>query len=138
MAEGLEKMQRFYDELLSDGNFDVIDEIVADDIVDHEAMPDQPEGKDGVRWFIELLRAGFSDIKVTMGPALESGDLASAQFTITAKHTGEFMGVPASAKQIEIETIDIVRVADGKCAEHWGVTDMLALLQQIGAVPAAA
>jgi steroid delta-isomerase-like uncharacterized protein len=138
MAEGLEKMQRFYDELLSDGNFDVIDEIVADDIVDHEAMPDQPEGKDGVRWFIELLRAGFSDIKVTMGPALESGDLASAQFTITAKHTGEFMGVPASAKQIEIETIDIVRVADGKCAEHWGVTDNMALMQQIGAVPAAA
>jgi steroid delta-isomerase-like uncharacterized protein len=135
MAEGLEKMQRFYDELLGEGNFDVIDEIVTDDVVDHEAMPGQPEGKEGVRWFAELMRGAFSDFKATMGPSLESGDLACAQLTITAKHTGEFMGVPATDKDIEIESIDIVRLEDGKCAEHWGVTDNMALMQQLGAIP---
>jgi predicted ester cyclase len=47
-------------------------------------------------------------------------------------------GVPASGKSFEIQSIDIIRLEDGKCAEHWGVTDKVALMQQIGAVPAPA
>ena len=46
------------------------------------------------------------------------------------------MGVPASGNSVQLESIDIVRVQDGKAAEHWGVTDVMALMQQIGAVPA--
>jgi predicted ester cyclase len=45
------------------------------------------------------------------------------------------MGVPASDKSYEIEAIDIIRIEDGKCAEHWGVTDNMALMMQIGAIP---
>jgi predicted ester cyclase len=48
------------------------------------------------------------------------------------------MGVPGTDKSVEIEGIDIIRIEDGKCAEHWGVTDNMSLMQQIGAVPAAA
>jgi predicted ester cyclase len=84
------------------------------------------------------MRGAFSDLKATVDHSLESGDLAAAQVTITGKHTGEFMGVPASEKSFEIKTVDIIRVEDGKCAEHWGVTDNMSLMQQIGGVPAAA
>ena len=45
------------------------------------------------------------------------------------------MRVPASDRSFEIQSIDIVRVTDGKCAEHWGVTDNIALMMQIGAIP---
>jgi steroid delta-isomerase-like uncharacterized protein len=139
MAEGVELIQAFYDEMLGNGNLDRIDEFVTDDVVDHEeGLPGQPEGKDGVVFFVNAMRGAFSDIKATMGPSVESGDMASAEVTITGKHTGEFMGVPATDKPFEIEAIDIIRIEDGKCAEHWGVTDNMALMQQIGAVPAAA
>jgi steroid delta-isomerase-like uncharacterized protein len=139
MAEGVELIQAFYDEMLGNGNLDRIDEFVTDDVVDHEeGLPGQPEGKDGVVFFVNAMRGAFSDMKATMGPSVESGDMASAQVTITGKHTGEFMGVPATDKSFEIEAIDIIRIEDGKCAEHWGVTDNMALMQQIGAVPAAA
>jgi steroid delta-isomerase-like uncharacterized protein len=139
MAEGVELIQAFYDEMLGNGNLDRIDEFVTDDVVDHEeGLPGQPEGKDGVVFFVNAMRGAFSDIKATMGPSVESGDMASAEVTITGKHTGEFMGVPATDKSFEIEAIDIIRIEDGKCAEHWGVTDNMALMQQIGAVPAAA
>jgi predicted ester cyclase len=121
--------------MLGEGNVEKLGDYVTDDVVDHEPFPGQSDGIDGVREFIEMMRSSFSDIRASMGPSLESGDLASAQVTITAKHTGDFMGVPATEKSIEIEAIDIIRIEDGKCAEHWGVTDMLALLQQIGAVP---
>jgi steroid delta-isomerase-like uncharacterized protein len=135
MAEGVQLIQRFYDETLGDGKIDDLDQFVAEDVVDHEPFPGQSDGIEGVREFAEMMRASFSDITATMGPSLESGDLASAQVTIRAKHTGEFMGVPASDKSIEVEGIDIIRIADGKCAEHWGVTDLLTLMQQIGAIP---
>src|SRR5204863_2106773 len=119
----VELIQRFYDEMLGEGNLDALDELVTDDVVDHEPMPGQAEGKEGVRQFVGVMREGFSDIKATVGTSLEQGDLASAHVTITAKHTGEFMGVPATDKDIEIAAIDIIRIEDGKCAEHWGVTD---------------
>jgi steroid delta-isomerase-like uncharacterized protein len=136
MAEGVELIQRFYDEMLGEGNLDNLDELVTDDVVDHEqGLPGQPEGKDGVVFFVNALRGAFSDIKATVGQSLESGDLACAQVTLTGRHTGEWMGVPASDKSFEIDTIDIVRVEDGKCAEHWGVTDNMALMMQIGAIP---
>src|SRR5262245_12885935 len=133
MAEGL--IKRFYDEVLVNGNLDAIDELVTDDVVDHEAMPGQPEGKEGVAFFSNVMSSAFSDLKVTAGPSLSSGDMEAAHVTITGKHTGEFMGVPASDKSFEIESIDIIRIEDGKCAEHWGVTDNISLMQQIGAIP---
>ena len=135
MAEGVDLIQRFYDEVLSQGNVGKVDDLVTDDVIDHEPFPGQPDGIDGVRQFVGMMSTAFSDLKATIGPSLESGDLASAHVMITGRHTGEFMGVPASDKEFEIEAIDIIRVEDGKCAEHWGVTDNMALMQQIGAIP---
>jgi steroid delta-isomerase-like uncharacterized protein len=139
MAEGSDLIQRFYNETLTNGNMDAIDELVTDDVVDHEdPLPGQPEGKEGIRFFVNTMRDAFSDLKATVGPSVEDGNMASAEVTITGKHTGEFMGVPATDKPFEIQSIDMVRFEDGKCAEHWGVTDTMSLMQQIGAVPAPA
>jgi steroid delta-isomerase-like uncharacterized protein len=136
MVEGAGLIQEFYDEMFTKGNLDKIDELVTDDLVDHEeGMPGQPEGKEGVRFFVNAMRGAFSDLKATCDVTLDSGDLACARVTITGKHTGEFMGVPASDKSVEIESIDIIRIEDGKCAEHWGVTDIMGLMQQLGAIP---
>jgi steroid delta-isomerase-like uncharacterized protein len=139
MAEGVELIQRFYDEMLGAGDLSKLDELVTDDVVDHqEGMPGQPEGKEGVIFFVNAMRGAFSDLRATVDQSVESGDMASALVTVTAKHTGEFMGVPGTDKSVEVEGIDIIRIEDGKCAEHWGVTDNMSLMQQIGAVPAAA
>jgi steroid delta-isomerase-like uncharacterized protein len=136
MAEGAELIRRFYDEMFSEGNLDKLDELVADDVVDHEeGLPGQPEGKEGVAFFVNAMRGAFSDMKATIDPSVEGGDMAAARVTLTGKHTGEWMGIPASDKSFEIEGIDIIRIEDGKCAEHWGVTDNLALMMQIGAIP---
>src|SRR6188472_3585122 len=136
MAQGAQLIQEFYDEILCGGNLDKVDELVTDDVVDHEeGLPGQPEGKEGVVFFVNAMRDAFSDLNATVGQSLESGDLAAAEVTITGKHTGDFMGVPATDKPFEIKTIDIVRFEGDKCAEHWGVTDNMALMQQIGAIP---
>jgi steroid delta-isomerase-like uncharacterized protein len=136
MAEGVELIQRFYDDCLGAGDMDAFEEIVSDEVVDHEEFPGAPDnGKEGVRFFVNSMRDAFSDLKCTVSESVESGDRASALITISGKHTGEFMGVPASDRSFEVQCMDIIRFEDGKCLEHWGVTDVMSLMQQLGAIP---
>lgn len=136
MAENADLIKRFYEEAMGGGNLDLIDELASDDIVDHEeGLPGQPGGKEGVKFFVGKMRQAFPDIKVTVDVTLDQGGLAAGRAIMRGTHQGEFMGVPASNKSVEVESIDIIRVEDGKVAEHWGVTDTMSLMQQIGAIP---
>jgi steroid delta-isomerase-like uncharacterized protein len=136
MADNAELIRRFYDEVLGNGNLDMIDEMATEDIVDHEeGLPGQPPGIEGVKFFITALRNAFPDIRAEVDVTLSDGDLAAARTIARGTHQGEFLGVPPSNKSVEFEGIDIIRVEDGKVAEHWGVTDTMSLMQQIGAIP---
>jgi steroid delta-isomerase-like uncharacterized protein len=137
MAKGSGLIERFYNEVIGDGNTDLIDEIAAEDIVDHEeGFPGQPDGREGVHFFVNAIRTAFPDIRPkSTEPVLVDGDLEAGRTVVTGTHHGELMGVPATGKTVEFEGIDIIRVQDGKVVEHWGVTDNMALMQQIGAVP---
>jgi predicted ester cyclase len=140
MAEGTGLIKRFYEEVVSGGNLDLIEELATEDMVDHEeGIPGQPPGLEGVRFFVNAMREAIPDIRPKESePMLADGDLEAARTVLTGTHQGELMGVAPTGNTVEFETIDIVRVVDGKCAEHWGVTDVMALMQQVGAVPAPA
>jgi steroid delta-isomerase-like uncharacterized protein len=137
MAEGTGLLRRFYEEVLVGGNFDLIDEYVVEGMQDHEdPMPGQPPGRDGVRFYVNAIRAAFPDLTVKMDPVLADGDLEASHAVLSGTHQGEFLGIPASGKNVEFSSVDIIRIEDGKVAEHWGASDTLSLMQQIGAVAA--
>ena len=70
---------------------------------------------------------------------LASGDRTVARVTVSGTQTGDFMGIPASGRHAEVDLIDIMRFDDaGLVCEHWGVADMLSLLQQLGVIPVGA
>jgi hypothetical protein len=50
-------------------------------------------------------------------------------------HRGTFLGVAATGRKIHFETVDAMRVHDGKITEHWGVANLFSLMQQLGAWP---
>lgn len=127
-------VRRFYDEV-SAGNLGVIDELVADDVVEHDTFPGMEPNKEGVKQFFAMFRSAFPDLRMEPHEMLAEGDLVSARVTMTGIHQGEFMGMPPSGKRIEVEGIDIIRVRDGQATEHWGVTDTMTMMQQLGAVP---
>ena len=77
----------------------------------------------------------FPDLTFSAEDMIAEGDKVAVRFTMRGTHKGEFMGVPATGKQFEVSGIDIVRFAGGKAVEHWGVTDTMAMMQQLGAVP---
>ena len=127
-------MLRFYAEV-SAGNLDVIDELVADDMIEHEEFPGLEPNKDGVRQFFALFRSAFPDLRMEAHEMVCEGDLVCARGTMMGTHQGEFMEMPPSGKRFEVHGFDMVRVRDGQFVEHWGITDMMSMMQQLGAMP---
>lgn len=85
--------------------------------------------------FEAVFSAGFSNIRHSLEDIVAEGDRVAFRMTMDATHTGEFMGLPASGKQVSFLGIGIMRIADGKVADYWGSPDRMGLMQQIGALP---
>ncbi len=131
-----ETLRRCY-ELLNAGDVDGFGDLLSDDFVEHEATPGLAPTKDGVKTFFRMYIAAFPDLRMDPVDVLPSGDKVVARVRATGTNTGEFMGMPASGKSVDVQLIDIMRFGDdGLVHEHWGVFDALAMLQQLGVVPA--
>ncbi len=59
----------------------------------------------------------------------------AARITIRGTHQGPFLDIAPTGKQITVDAIDIFRFASGKIVDHWGVTDQMSMMQQLGAIP---
>ena len=127
--------KRFYEEVLNRGDLAAIDELVAEDFVEHEGLPGIPAGREGLRAWVMLLRGAFPDLVVTVEQMIAAGDEVWVQMTIRGTHYGPFLDIAPTGGKVEIGGIDRVRVRDGKAVEHWGVTDNLTLFQQLGRIP---
>ena len=111
--------------------------LVAEDFVEHQGMPGFPATKEGTLEFFRTLVSVFPDWHMTVEDVIASGDKAVARVDVTGTQKGEFMGIPPTDTQVTVPLIDIMRFDDaGRVCEHWGVADMLSLMQQLGAVPA--
>jgi steroid delta-isomerase-like uncharacterized protein len=125
--------REFY-EGINRGDLSVTDTLIADNFVDHEEFPGIPHDKAGVRQFFEMARSAFPDLRFNLDDVMAENDKVTVRFTITGTQRGEFLGVPASNKQVNAHGIDILRVQDDKAVEHWGVTDVASIMTQIGAM----
>jgi len=127
--------RRFYDEVFVKGDLAVLDELVDDGFVEHEPFPGLGSDKAGLVEFVQLMRRAFPDVSVEVIAMTTEGDEVWSQAVMRGTHDGEFMGIPATGRSIEVAMIDRVRVRDGKAVEHWGITDTLSMMQQLGVVP---
>lgn len=125
-------MVRFF-ELVNAGDIDQFIDFFAADFVEHEAMPGTPPGREGTRQLFTMLGAAFPDMHWGAEDVLVDGDKAVARVRFTGTNDGEFMGMPATGKRVSVQAIDIVRFGDdGLAREHWGVMDMMGMMQQLG------
>jgi predicted ester cyclase len=116
----------------------VADQVLADDYRDHDIPGVGEGGRQELVATVLAVRASFPDIAPTLGPILADGDLVAVRVQVSGTHTGTPFppGIPAAGRSITWKEVHIFRCADGRIAEHWGVFDMLGILQQLGAVPA--
>jgi steroid delta-isomerase-like uncharacterized protein len=129
-------MRRSYD-LFNAHDIDTFGELLAEDFVEHEVSPGLAPTRDGVKQFFKMfIAAFFSDLHWDVEDILVDGDKVVGRVTITGTHDGEFMGMPPTGRSFSVQGIDNVRFgADGLGHEHWGVFDVMGMMQQLGAVP---
>lgn len=106
-------------------------EVISEDFVNHEAPAGTPPGPGSVAYFMHMLNDAFSDQRWTMHRVLAEDDTVVLYCTHSGRHTGEFMGLPPTGRNFAYRQIHMVRVVDGKGAEHWAVRDDAALMRQL-------
>jgi predicted ester cyclase len=130
-------VRQLVEEVINQGNISMIDEFLIPDFVEHEELPPGiPPGREAPKVLFTMLRSAFPDLKATIEHLIAEGDEVVLHMTWAGTHEGEFMGIPPTGKRISINVIDILGIAEGKFVEHWGVMDSMAMMQQLGVVPA--
>jgi steroid delta-isomerase-like uncharacterized protein len=129
--------RHFYD-LINAGDIDGFIALLADDFVEYEVTPGLPPTKDGVRQFFTMYIGAFPDLHFAAEDILPSGDKVVGRVIISGTNNGgDFMGMPATGKSISAQAIDIIQFGDdGLATAHWGVVDVMTMMQQLGVVPA--
>jgi predicted ester cyclase len=123
---------RFNKECIEAGNENSFKELLADNVINHAAPAGMSNGKESFYFFLNnVLRQGFPNLKVEILEQAAEKDLVTTRKKIKATHTGEIFGIPPSNKEVEINIIEIIRLADGKYVEHWGQSDFNEVLKQI-------
>jgi steroid delta-isomerase-like uncharacterized protein len=125
-------VQRFYDEVISGGNIDALDDLMADDFVEHSSS-DLPPGREGFKLFVGALRSAFPDFHWTVDDWIVTTDKVVARGRGRGTHRGEFMGVPGSGRPAEWTAIHIFAIRDGRLAERWAELDASGLVERLRA-----
>jgi steroid delta-isomerase-like uncharacterized protein len=128
--------QEMYGAIATEEGVDaVVDKYLAQDFVEHEAIPGMDSTRDTPRQLFGMMRAAFTDFHVDVHDLLQDGDKVVAHVSFLGKHTGDFLGVPASGNPVDIKAIDILEFRGDQCVAHWGVMDMAGAMAQMGAGP---
>ena len=124
-------VRRLVDEAQSQGNLAVVDELLADDFIDHSPFPGVPPTREGVKLLFGYLRSAFPDLRVTIHEQVAEAEKVVTRKTFAGTHGGEFMGIPSSGRPVSFEVIDILTVRDGRLSVHRVVFDSAGIREQI-------
>jgi steroid delta-isomerase-like uncharacterized protein len=123
-------IRQFFDRLNA-GDLTIVDELVSDDFVEHEAFPGLEPNKTGLRQLFEMFHAAFQGGKFEVDDLIAEDDKVFVRARMTGTHRGEFMGIPATGRTINVGVGDYLRIDNDRVVEHWGVMDTGALMEQL-------
>lgn len=135
LEENKELVRQLLEDDISQGNEAVADRIIAADFFDHTNPPGMQSGLDGHKAIVRLFRAAFPDQWWHIEDLIAEGDRAVARTTMRGTHLGDFFGIPPTGRRVEMSGVHILRIANGRIAEHWGSNDDLGMMRQLGVIP---
>lgn len=134
-AQNKDLVTRLYEEVIDQRNFDMFDEVVAEDFANHNPMrPSVIIGGDEWREGLQNVHSAFPDFSITVEDAIAEGDKVVLRITEGGTHEGEIFGIEPTGKTVEVSGIHIYRVEDGELVERWVQSDVFGLFQQLGVV----
>jgi steroid delta-isomerase-like uncharacterized protein len=135
-SENKRVLRRYFEEVLNGGNVDLLDELAAEDYLEHNPFPGQGTGRG---WLKERARtlAGALSSHLSIDHMIAEGEGVVVWWTNEGTHVGEFLGIPPTGRPFRHSGVGLYRVRDGRMAEHTEIVDNLSLFQQLGVIPAA-
>ena len=109
-------VRRYYEVVLGDGNIELLEQIAVPEYEEHDPLPGQGTGREGLKQRVEMLRTAFQP-RFTLEDVIAEGDKVVVRWTNNGTHVQEFMGMPPTGKSFSIAGIDIHRLSGGKMAE---------------------
>ena len=140
-AENRALFERYFDQVANKDNLDLADEIFAADYQHHDPANPDPRpmiGSQAVKDHLTSLKGAFPDLVFDIDDIVAEGDSIVVRWTARGTNTGDYFGMPATDKPIEITGMNSWVTKDGKAIEGWVNRDDMGLLQQLGVVPAPA
>lgn len=130
--------RRIFEEVWQNHNYDVIDDLVAEDYVLHDpSMPEEtewPDGRAGYRQMAEM-GSGIIDGPLEIKQLIPTDDHVVIRWEQTGTHVGEMEGIDPTNEEVTVTGIEIDRFEDGQLVETWQEVGMLPMLSKIGVVP---
>lgn len=133
--QNIAALDRFVEEVINQGKYEVCDEIVEENFLELDPLPGQQQGREGLKDVIRMLRTGFPDIHWVVEETIASGEKVVSRFKWTGTHQGEFLGIPASGRKVVVPGVVIDRLQNGKMADSRILMDTMGMMQQLGVIP---
>ena len=131
-------VRRFVDEVINQGKMGSAEEFVWEDVVEQVPLPGQGPGLEGLKDVLRGMRSAFPDIDFSIKEQVCEGDKVVSRFEWTGTHKAEFMGVPATGRQVRVWGVVIYRLEAGRIKDTRILMDALGLMMQLGALPPSA
>jgi len=116
---------------------DALDHLIAQDIIDHNAVAGQAPGRAGIKYWVTMMHDAFSDLTGVVEDTVVEGDRIAARVTWHGTHRGDFVGIPGTGTAVSMQSVQILKFTDGLAREWWGTADVFGVLRQVGASVAA-
>jgi predicted ester cyclase len=123
-------------EVLNNGNFGLLDELLSTDFVEHTPQLGVAPTRDGLKQSMRDLKTAFPNVHYTIERSIACGDEVVHFLKATGTMTGALMGIAPTGKSATWTEIHIGRGVNGRLTEHWSIVDQLGMLVQLGIVPA--
>lgn len=133
-----EIVRRYYEEAFNENRVELLEELVADDVVNHDPVsdetltPEEAKGFDGFQRHVEAAREAFPDATVIIEDMIAEHDKVCVRFTFEGTHEGPFGGIEPTGRRVSDTTMVLMRLEDGRIVERWAESDNMGMLQQLG------
>ena len=126
-------LRRITEEIWNGRQLDLVDELIAEDLVDHIDLPGlEGTGRDRYLASVKMMHNAFPDYHEEIEFVVADDDHAVSYVRLTGTHDGHLMGLPPTGRRIDVRAMGILRFAHGRAVERWGIGDNLKQMQQLG------
>jgi predicted ester cyclase len=136
LEENKSVVRRFSNEFKNKANHNVVDELMTSNFQHHFKDPRLPKGREGMKLLGKSVVMAFPDVHANIQDLIAEGDKVVERTEAHGTHKGEFNGVPPTGRPVSWSELHVYRLEKGKIAELWSEIDFLAIMMQVGAIPA--